>query len=159
MIEERDDELFDDVTMLALAQSSASGAIGFLGDLKTRLMARLPEPEVPHGFSLRLASDDDWQPHAVRGIRMKVLSVDRQAGRATLLLDVAPGTRFPAHHHSGAEECYVLTGSVHTCGRRLESGDFVGAAAGTDHAELWTDEGCSVLLIVPADELSSHSAR
>jgi hypothetical protein len=32
-----------------------------------------------------------------------------------LLLDVAPGTRFPAHHHGGDEECYVISGSLVAC--------------------------------------------
>ena len=40
--------------------------------------------------------------------------MNRDSGYATLLLDVAPGTRFPAHHHGGAEECYVVSGAVYT---------------------------------------------
>ena len=35
-----------------------------------------------------------------------------------------PGTRFPANHRA-AEECYVLSGSLYTCNRRLAAGDFV----------------------------------
>ena len=31
-------------------------------------------------------------------------------------------------------------------------GDFVHADAGTDHAELWTDEGAMVLLVVPPED-------
>ncbi len=106
-----------------------------------------------------MAADDDWRPHAVPGIRMKVLSVNRAAGYATLLLDVAPGTRFPAHHHAAAEECYVLDGSLHTCARRLGPGDFVHADAGTDHAELWTEGGCRVLLVTALDDHLDHAAR
>ena len=88
-----------------------------------------------------MASDDRWMPHPVPGIRMKVLALNKARGYATLLLDVAPGTRFPAHHHGGAEECFVVSGSIYTCGRRLGPGDFVHADADTDHGELWTDEG------------------
>jgi quercetin dioxygenase-like cupin family protein len=84
---------------------------------------------------------------------MKVLSSSPRVGYVTLLLDVAPGTRFPAHHHGGDEECYVISGDVNTCGRRLGPGDFVHADAGTDHGELWTEQGATVLLVVPADEL------
>ena len=89
---------------------------------------------------------------------MKVLSVNRDSDYATILLDVSPGTRFPAHHHDGAEECYVLSGSLYTCGRHLVAGDFVHADAGTDHGELWTEEGCQVLLVVPVDEHLDHLA-
>jgi len=88
---------------------------------------------VPHGFSFRLAASDQWLPHPVPGIRMRVLSVNRNNGYATLLLDVAPGTRFPAHHHAGAEECYVISGDVNTLGRRMGPGDFLHADHGTDH--------------------------
>jgi len=83
---------------------------------------------------------------------MKILAVNTRRGYATLLLDVAPGTRFPAHHHGGAEECYVVSGSLFTCGRRLGAGDFVHADGETDHGELWTEEGCRVILVVPPEE-------
>ena len=127
--------------------------------VKARLMAHIAESApAPDGFALRFGRDEDWIPHAVPGIRMKVLAVNRQTGYATLLLDVAPNTRFPAHHHDGDEECFVISGSVHTLGRRLGPGDFVHADAGTDHAELWTDEGARVLLIVPADDSLRPSA-
>jgi anti-sigma factor ChrR (cupin superfamily) len=77
---------------------------------------------------------------------------ERRARYATLLLDVAPGTRFPSHHHEGAEECYVVSGSLFTCGRRLNAGDFVHADGNTDHDELFTEEGCRVLLIVTPED-------
>jgi quercetin dioxygenase-like cupin family protein len=127
-------------------------------DVKTRLMARIlagAATTTPAGFTFRFAADDDWVPHPVPGVRMKVLSVNQRSGCTTLLLDVQPGTHFPAHHHQGDEECYVISGSVLTLGRRLGPGDFLHADAGTDHAGLWTDEGARVLLVVPPDETPS----
>jgi quercetin dioxygenase-like cupin family protein len=138
---------------LAFASLTAGGPAP-RPEVKERLMARLAGPPVPRGFSFRFADDADWLPHPVPGIRMQVLAVNRAAGYATLLLDVAPGTRFPPHHHAGAEECYVLSGSLHTCNRRMTAGDFLHADANTDHGELRTEEGCRVLLIVaPEDDL------
>ena len=142
---------FDEVVALALASLAAGGAVPRM-EVRERLLASLAAPPVPTGFSFRFASDADWLPHPVPGIRMKVLALNRPAGYATLLLDVAPGTRFPAHHHAGAEECYVLSGSLHTCDRRMSAGDFLHANANTDHGELWTEEGCRVLLVVPPDD-------
>jgi len=143
---------FDEIVSVALA-SKASGPAP-RPSVKTQLMARIAQgANVPAGFRLHFDVDDEWQPHPVPGIRMKVLSLNERAGYATLLLDVKPGTRFPAHHHDGDEECYVLSGSVHTLGRRLGPGDFIHADAGTDHAELYTEEGARVLLVVPAHEL------
>ena len=107
---------------------------------------------LPAGFVFKFAASDGWVPHPVPGIRMRVLAMNRERGYATLLLDVKPGTRFPEHHHSGAEECYVVSGSVYTYGRRMGPGDFLHADGGTDHGELWTDEGAQVLLVVPPED-------
>jgi quercetin dioxygenase-like cupin family protein len=152
MTEESDDVVeFDELVAVALAKLAVGPAPR--PSVKTRIMARISEETAtPAGFALRFDRDDDWLPHPVPGIRMKILSVNRRNGYATLLLDVKPGTRFPAHHHDGDEECYVISGSVITLGRRLGPGDFVHADAGTDHGELWTQEGARVLLVVPPDD-------
>ena len=157
MTDSSDDRVeFDDGVSIALA-SLADGPEP-PPDVKTRLMAwvraEAAVTTTPAGFTFRFAADDDWVPHAVPGIRMKVLSVNQRSGYATLLLDVQPGTHFPAHHHQGDEECYVISGSVLTLGRRLGPGDFLHADEGTDHAELWTDEGARVLLVVPPEDAS-----
>ncbi len=139
--------------MAAVAEARAAESVP-RPDVKGRLMARLAEETapVPRGFSFRFAHEDDWLDHPVPGIRMKVLALNREGGYAALLLDVQPGTRYPPHHHGGAEECLVLSGSLFTCGRHLRAGDFVHADGNTDHGELWTEEGCRVLLVVPPDD-------
>jgi anti-sigma factor ChrR (cupin superfamily) len=147
---------FDPLIALALAEAVAGPSPR--PEVRTLLLDRIKgdversEPAVPAGFSFRFADDDRWFPHPVPGIRMKVLAMNRAAGYATLLLDVAPGTRFPPHYHGGAEECYVLYGSLITCGRKMVTGDFLHADSGTDHGELWTEEGCRVLLVVPPED-------
>ena len=145
---------------LPLAQLAADGAEAPRPEVKNRLMARIAadEPAAPEGFTFNMAAEfRKWIPHPVPGIRVRVLAMNRDRGYATLLLDVSPGTRFPAHHHGGAEECYVLSGSLFTWGRRLGPGDFLHADADTEHSEMWTDEGCQVLLVVPPEEyLSEH---
>ena len=152
---ERDETLeLDETILLALAESVRGPAPR--PEVKQQLLARLSAEALPRGFSVRLAADDDWMPHPVPGIRMKVLSVNRRSGYATLLLDVAAGTRFPAHDHDGDEECYVLSGSVMTVGRRLGPGDFIHADAGTHHETLWTDDGARVLLVVPTSQLDAR---
>src|SRR5262249_40635225 len=145
---------FDDLTAVALAEVAAIGVSSPPARVKTVLLARLREepPPAPAGFAFATIHDDQWLPHAVPGIRMKILALNKTQGYVTLFLDVAPGTRFPSHHHGGAEECYVVAGSLFTCGRRLTAGDFVHADADTDHGELWTDEGAQVILVVPPEE-------
>jgi anti-sigma factor ChrR (cupin superfamily) len=149
---------FDETLVLAFA-SLAAGSAAPRPEARQRLLASLPQPPVPTGFSFRFAADADWRPHPVPGIRMKVLALNRATGYATLLLDVAPGTRYPAHHHGGAEECLVLSGSVYTCGRRMTAGDFLHADANTDHEGLRSDEGCRVLLIVSAEDYLAATPR
>jgi len=152
---ETDDVEFDPLVALAMAQ--LADPVTPPPALKARLMARVAErvvqdPPAPPGFSFRLAAEDDWLPHPVPGIRMKVLAMDRKRGIATLLLDVAPGATFPAHHHGADEECYVISGSLIACGRRIGPGDFHHADGGSDHGELRTDEGCRVLLVVEPED-------
>jgi anti-sigma factor ChrR (cupin superfamily) len=159
MNDDIDDNLFDDLIVIALARSTERLDVAPRPVVKEQLMARLRATAIPRGFSLKMAADDDWQPHPVPGILMKVLSVNPVSGYATLLLDVQPGTHFPPHHHSGAEECFVLSGSLYTCDRRLGPGDFVHADAGTEHGELWTEEGCRVLLVASAEEHLGHLSR
>jgi anti-sigma factor ChrR (cupin superfamily) len=144
---------FDDVTLLALAEAASAGVEPPPPRVKASLMARLRgEAPAPHGFRFATANDDTWLPHPVPGIRMKILALNKKQGYVTLLLDAAPGTRFPPHHHGGAEECYVVSGSIYTCGRHLRAGDFVHADENSDHTELWTEEGARVILVVPPEE-------
>ena len=150
MSDEPDVLNFDEVLTLALAAAAGDDAPG--PAVRQRLMDRVRAATEPAGFSFTWSVDSDWMPHPVPGIRMKVLALNKQRRYATLLLDVAPGTRFPPHHHGGAEECYVVSGSLYTCGRRLGAGDFVHADANTDHGELSTEEGCQVILVVPPEE-------
>jgi anti-sigma factor ChrR (cupin superfamily) len=152
MSDEGDVLNFDEALMLALADAAAAGVDAPDPGVRQRLMQRVRAATEPAGFTFTWAADSDWMPHPVPGIRMKVLALNKLRRYATLLLDVAPGTRFPAHHHGGAEECYVISGSLSTCGRRLGAGDFVHADANTDHGELFTEEGCQVILVVPPEE-------
>ena len=152
MADAPDDVVFDELVARALAEA-ACGPVPSTG-LKSLVLARVArEAAAPAGFAFQFAADDEWLPYPVPGIRMKVLARNGTGGYATLLLDVAPGVRFPAHHHEGAEECYVISGSIFSLGRRFGPGDFMHADAGTDHPELWTEEGARVLLIVPPDEV------
>ena len=139
--------------MPALAEAAAPPGAGPRPQVRAALLGRIGAPaRVPAGFSFRLNEDDTWIPHAVSGIRMKLLARNEARGYVTLLLDVAPGARFPAHHHGGDEECYVISGTVYACGRKLVAGDFHHADGGSDHGELYTEEGCRVILVVPPEE-------
>lgn len=147
---------FDDATLLALAASSDDVLPS--ADVRARLLARLRATPLPAGFNLQRAGDG-WLDYPLPGIRYKVLAINRAQDAMTLLIDAAPGARFPPHHHGGDEECYVIAGDVNTLGRRLGPGDFLHADAGTDHGELSTDTGALVLLVVRPDDYLPRDAR
>jgi quercetin dioxygenase-like cupin family protein len=136
-----------------LYDASVELAAGALGEMpspgvRDALLTRIAAP-ANHTIT---AADGEWVETPVPGVRMKVLAIDRTRDRITMLVRAEPGARYPAHHHSGPEECYVISGSLHAEGRLLRAGDFHHAEEDSDHAELWTDEGVEVLLVASAND-------
>lgn len=160
MTDDSNDQIeFDEVTLLALARAADTGEVPSPG-VKQRLLAQLESAApLPDGFRIVLEAKDEWVAHPVPGIRMKTLSLDRERNYATILFEVAPGARFPPHHHDAPEECYVISGSLYACGRRLVAGDFIHADCETDHDEMWTEDGCRVLLVVQPEDYFPDPVR
>lgn len=104
-----------------------------------------------HFFSI-LASEGEWKDLPVPGVRVKDLSAQGRSGYSVKLYELAPKTEFPGHHHSGPEECFVVSGDFHVQGRVLHSGDFHHAAPGTDHDPSFTEQGCALLVIAPSED-------
>ncbi len=101
------------------------------------------------GFEFIYSGEDDWMPHPdIDGIKVKQLSLNKDKDYLVLLLKVAADTEYPSHHHSGAEECYVIEGDVYAEGKILGPGDFHHADGGSDHHPLYTKNGCTLLLVV-----------
>ena len=121
--------------------------------VRQQLLARIARPSrytIP-------ASEGDWADAGLPGLTMKVLAVDRPRGLVTLLVRGEPGARYPAHHHSGPEECYVIRGTVHVDNRVLGPGDFHHADAGSDHGELYTPDGAEVLIVGAIADYLPHA--
>jgi anti-sigma factor ChrR (cupin superfamily) len=137
----------------ALVTSSVEGSAGAACEpprpqVRAQLLARVSSPR---SFSV-LTSDGEWADTAIPGLTMKVLSHDRERDSAVLLMRAKGGVRYPAHHHGGAEECYVISGEVRVQGRTLHAGDFHHAEPGSDHDELYTETGAEILLVVAASD-------
>jgi putative transcriptional regulator len=126
---------------------SASGEEPSPG-VRDALLARVAAPS-NHTIT---STDGEWIETAMPGLRMKILAIDRARDRVTMLLKGEPGARYPAHRHSGPEECYVIRGSLNVEGRVLRAGDFHHAEGASDHGEQWTDEGVEVLLVASASD-------
>jgi putative transcriptional regulator len=130
-------------------------------DIACTVMCQAPSPGVRDALLARIATpsnhtiaaaDGAWVDTPVPGVRMKILAIDRARDRVTMLLRGEPGARYPAHRHSGPEECYVIRGSVFIEGQLLRAGDFHHAEGESDHGESWTDEGVEVLLVAAASD-------
>ena len=104
------------------------------------------------GFGFIYSDSSEWSPYPVEGIKFKLLSLNQDKGYLMLLFKADPGASYPSHHHTSAEECYVIEGDLHAEGKVLGPGDFHHAEAGSDHGQLYTKNGCTLLLVVdPAD--------
>ena len=96
--------------------------------------------------------DRPWSDTPLPGIQIKVLSVDKPRGVATMLIRASAGAVYPSHRHSGPEECYVIRGTVVIDGRVLRAGDFHHADADSDHGEITTIDGAEVLIVGAIDD-------
>jgi anti-sigma factor ChrR (cupin superfamily) len=120
-----------------------------------------PSPRVRDVLLTRIAAPSNhtitaaqgaWVETSIPGVRRKILAIDRARDRVTMLIRGEPGARYPAHRHSGPEDCYVISGSLIVEGQVLRAGDFHHAEGESDHAEAWTDEGMVVLLVAAASD-------
>lgn len=113
---------------------------------------------IPHydarGASFYALSGDegDWLPHPIKGIAVKPLATDKERGYATILMRLDAGTIFPSHSHAGAEQCYIISGTVVVQGRHLATGSFFSTQAHTDHGDITTTDGATVLLVVAMED-------
>jgi anti-sigma factor ChrR (cupin superfamily) len=115
---------------------------------KARLMERLDTRG--RFFSIR-SNEGEWQT-MMAGVEAKLLNLDMERQTATILVRFAAGVVYPPHHHSGAEECYVISGDLIVQGQHLHAGDFHHADAGSDHEPLTSVNGGVALLVVAADD-------
>jgi anti-sigma factor ChrR (cupin superfamily) len=88
----------------------------------------------------------------VTGALVKLLSFEPARGYAVLLGKLNPGARYPAHKNAGPEDFYILTGDLHVGDHVLGPGDFHHADAGTLHTENFSEEGCTLLAVLTADD-------
>ncbi|MEZ5666403.1 MAG: cupin domain-containing protein [Alphaproteobacteria bacterium] len=86
-----------------------------------------------------------WQPMAP-GVEYKRLWRHPDGDRETIIVRVAAGAVYDAHHHSGHEECYIVAGDVRFGDHQLRAGDFHVAQAGVTHPAAASQGGCLLLI-------------
>jgi anti-sigma factor ChrR (cupin superfamily) len=91
-------------------------------------------------------SEPDWNIVAP-GISCKLLSSDANRHVVSMLVRLVPGGEYPPHTHSGVEELHLLEGELWIDDKKLHPGDYNRAELGTSDNRVWTETGCTCVLI------------
>jgi anti-sigma factor ChrR (cupin superfamily) len=91
-------------------------------------------------------AEPQWQEVAP-GISCKLLATDEQRDRVSMLVRLAPGVDYPPHTHAGVEELHLLHGQLWIDDRKLYPGDYNRAEPGTSDARVWSETGCTCVLV------------
>ena len=117
-----------------------------------RLAQRLPQ----RGTGAPSAAADPWVEPEWRevapGISCKILATDAARRRVSMLVRLAPGVEYPPHTHAGVEELHLLDGELWIDARKLYPGDYNYAEPGTADARVWSETGCTCVLITSPDD-------
>ena len=98
-------------------------------------------------------AEPEWKEVAP-GISCKLLATDTERHRISMLVRLKPGTDYPPHRHAGVEELHLLHGELWIDDRKLYPGEYNRAEPGTSDARVWSETGCTCVLITSTqDEL------
>jgi anti-sigma factor ChrR (cupin superfamily) len=92
------------------------------------------------------SAEPEWK-NVAPGIACKLLATDADNDRVSMLVRLAPDTEYPPHRHAGVEELHLLNGELMIGDRRLYPGDYNRAEPGTVDHRVWSDTGCTCVLI------------
>ena len=114
------------------------------GRLAQRIAQDTGKPSVspPHETSTK----PEWEQPAP-GISCRLLATDTEKGRVSVLVRLDPGVDYPPHQHAGLEELYLLEGVLRVDEKTVYPGDYHRAEAGTIDHRVWSETGCTCLLI------------
>jgi anti-sigma factor ChrR (cupin superfamily) len=104
-------------------------------------------PEPPPSYT-----EPDWEQVAP-GIECKLLATDHARSRVSMLVRLAPGAAYPPHVHAGVEELHLLDGELWIEDRKLFPGDYNRGEPGTSDQRVWSETGCTCVLITSARDL------
>jgi len=97
-------------------------------------------------------SEPEWEEVAP-GIECKLLAADTERHRVSMLVRLAPGATYPAHTHAGAEELHLLDGELWIDERKLFPGDYNYGAPGARDERVWSETGCTCLLVTSTKDV------
>ena len=72
-----------------------------------------------------------------------------------MLVRLDPGAHYPPHTHAGVEELHLLDGELWIDDRKLYPGDYNRAQRGTGDKRVWSETGCTCVLITSTEDALS----
>ena len=99
-------------------------------------------------------SEPEWE-HVAPGISCKLLATDAENHRISMLVRLVPGGEYPPHTHAGVEELHLLDGELWIDERKLYPGDYNRAEPGTGDKRVWSETGCTCVLITSTQDILS----
>jgi anti-sigma factor ChrR (cupin superfamily) len=144
-------------TLLPIINSFVSWPTDVLrpaASLQERLARRIAaqtggEPVLPAGGQW---SEPEWEEVA-QGIFCKLLATDTAKHRVSMLVRLAPGVEYPPHTHAGLEELHLLDGELWIDDKKLYPGDYNRAEPGTGDKRVWSETGCTCVLITSTKDV------
>jgi anti-sigma factor ChrR (cupin superfamily) len=103
-------------------------------------------PDGPHW------AEPPWEEVAP-GISCKLLATDTDRHLVSMLVRLVPGGSYPAHDHAGVEELHLLNGELWIDDRKLSAGDYNRAEPGTGDQRVWSETGCSCVLVTSTKDV------
>jgi anti-sigma factor ChrR (cupin superfamily) len=104
-----------------------------------------------------LAQQTDWREpeweEVAPGIFCKLLATDKDTHRVSMLVRLLPGVDYPPHTHAGVEELHLLDGELWIDDRKLYPGDYNRAEPGTGDKRVWSETGCTCVLITSTEDV------
>jgi len=97
-------------------------------------------------------SEPEWEDVAP-GISCKLLATDTERHVVSMLVRLAPGGEYPPHTHAGVEELHLLDGELWIGDRKLYPGDYSRAEPGTGDKRVWSETGCTCVLITSTKDV------
>jgi anti-sigma factor ChrR (cupin superfamily) len=95
--------------------------------------------------------DMEWEQPAP-GIYCKILAIDSERNRVSMLVRLDPRVEYPPHVHAGIEELHLLDGELWINDRKLHPGDYSRAEPGTADHRVWSETGCTCVLMTSPDD-------
>tara|TARA_B110000908_G_C10267543_1_gene465938 strand:+ start:7360 stop:8007 length:648 start_codon:yes stop_codon:yes gene_type:complete len=128
--------------------------------LKAKILKQAEESSSHDGgVKLIREQNQEWINLPVKGVKWLELSARKQDGFVMSMIEVQPGTGFPAHDHHGVEMAYILEGDLQADGVLLTAGDFFRADAGTHHGAHLSPSGCRALIVTSDDNYSRKTMK